>query len=81
MGRGLLKDRRLRLPLQALRKSLGKTQVEVAASAEMRQADLSRLERRQDIRLSTLKRYIQAMGGTVELVAVFPTGHRIVLDV
>jgi hypothetical protein len=80
VGRGLFKDKRLRLPLRALRTTIGKTQVEVAGMAKMRQADLSKLERRGDIKLSTLRRYVKAMGGQVELVAVFPNGRRIILD-
>jgi hypothetical protein len=80
VGRGLFKDKKFSLPLRSLRLTLGKTQVEVAKKAKMRQADLSRLERRGDTKLSTLRRYVKAMGGTVEMVAVFPTGHRITLD-
>jgi predicted transcriptional regulator len=81
MGRGLFKDKNLRLPLSAFRKTLGKTQVEVAERAKMRQADLSRLERRADIKLSTLRRYVEALGGEVEVGVVFRTGQRIILDV
>jgi hypothetical protein len=60
---------------------MGKTQVEVAAMAHMSQTDLSKLERRADMKLSTLKRYVAAMGGNIELVAVFQNGRRISLDV
>lgn len=79
VGRGLFKDRSLRLPLRAMREAIGKTQVELAELADMRQADLSRLERREDVKLSSLKRYVQGLGGQLELVVVFPTGHRIKL--
>jgi hypothetical protein len=77
VGRGLMKDKRI--PLRGLRVALGKTQVEIARAAEMSQGDLSRLEHRGDALLSTLLRYVHAVGGELELVAVFPTGHRIKL--
>lgn len=38
----------------------------------MNQGDLSKFERRTDAYLSTIRRYIEAMGGTLELVATFP---------
>jgi len=75
VGRGLRKDRRL--PLRALREAIGKTQLELAAEADMSQGDVSRLEQRADLKLSTLRRYVKALGGEVEFVAVFPNGRRI----
>lgn len=38
----------------------------------MRQEDLSKLERRTDAYLSTLRRYVEAMGGRLDSVASFP---------
>lgn len=57
--------------LKALRELVGLTQVEAAATAEMTQSELSKTERRSDHRLSTLRRYIQALGGDLEVFAVF----------
>jgi DNA-binding XRE family transcriptional regulator len=61
----------LEMNLRALRESVGKTQEDVARSAEMSQSELSRLERRNDHLLSTLRRYVAALGGDIEIVAVF----------
>ncbi len=77
--RGPRKD--ARLSLSTLRKARGMTQVELAAAADMHQSDLSVLERREDALVSTLRRYIEALGGRLDLVAVFDkSGHRIRLD-
>ncbi len=59
----------LELDLRALRVAAGKTQVEMAPAMEMTQSELSRLERREDIRLSTLHRYVHALGGRIKVVA------------
>ncbi len=61
----------LAMDLRELRKEAGKTQAEVAEIAEMTQAELSKLERRDDHLLSTLRRYVKALGGELEVVAVF----------
>jgi predicted transcriptional regulator len=53
-----------------LRRATGLTQVELAARAEMAQAELSRIERRDDHLLSTLRRYVGALGGELEVVAI-----------
>ena len=58
--------------LRELREAVSKTQKEVAAAAGMKQGDVSRLERRGDAHLSTLARYVEALGGELELVARFP---------
>jgi transcriptional regulator with XRE-family HTH domain len=57
--------------LPELRKALGKTQLEVADAAEMAQAKVSEFERREDHVLSVLRRYIEALGGKLEVSAVF----------
>lgn len=69
-----------RFSLRLLREALGKTQVEVAEKADMNQSDLSKLEGRADLKLSTLNRYLGALGADVEVTAVFPSGRRFVLD-
>jgi DNA-binding phage protein len=61
----------LEMNLRAVRELVGMTQVEAATSAEMTQSELSKTERRGDRRLSTLRRYIQALGGELEIFAVF----------
>jgi DNA-binding XRE family transcriptional regulator len=61
----------LAMELRELRQEAGKTQAEVAEIAEMTQAELSKFERRDDHLLSTLRRYVTALGGQLEVVAVF----------
>ena len=58
--------------LAALRQALGVTQVEAAQAAEMSQSELSRVERREDHLVSTLRQYVRALGGELEVTAVFP---------
>jgi predicted transcriptional regulator len=59
------------LTLQELRQGLSLTQVEVAREANMTQSELSRMESRADHRISTLRRYVDALGGKLEISAVF----------
>jgi predicted transcriptional regulator len=77
VGRGLKTGRRY--DLRTLRVALGKTQSEVARVAEMSQGDVSRLEDRLDVKLSTLERYASALGGEVD-VAVVIGGRRYRID-
>lgn len=58
--------------LQELRKSRDLTQETVAALLGVNQENVSRLERRNDLLLSTLRDYIGAMGGELDIVARFP---------
>jgi len=60
------------LSLRALRKGLKRTQVEVAEALGIGQDTVSRLESRCNIMVSTLDRYIKAIGGEVSIVAEFP---------
>ena len=61
----------LDMDLRAIRELLGKTQAEVAEASQMAQSEISRLERRRDHHLSTLRRIVKAMGGELEVVATF----------
>ena len=61
----------LEMNLKALRDHLGVTQEELAAKIGMSQAELSRSERREDHLLSTLRRYVEALGGRLDVRAVF----------
>jgi hypothetical protein len=74
LGRGLRAQRGVHLTLRTIREATGKTQVEVTKASQMDQADISRLEGRasfDDCVVSTLKRYVAALGGQLELVATF----------
>src|SRR6185295_9212569 len=59
------------LTLKALRRDLELTQVAVSRAASMTQSELSRLESRTDHLTSTLRRYVAALGGQLEIAAVF----------
>jgi len=60
------------MSLRALRKDLKRTQVEVAKALSIGQDTVSRLEGRCNIMVSTLDRYIKAIGGEMFIVAEFP---------
>ena len=58
------------LTLRELRQGLELTQQQVADRADMTQSELSRLESRADHRISTLRRYVEAMGGELEIAVL-----------
>lgn len=60
------------LALAELRVAVGATQVEVAEALATSQANVSRIEHEEDVYLSTLRRYVAALGGELEINAVFP---------
>lgn len=62
------------MALDELREARRLTQEQLAAQLGVGQAAVSRLERRTDMYVSTLQRIIQAMGGDLEIRAVFPEG-------
>jgi len=59
------------ITMRELRKFAGKSQVEVAESMGIAQGEVSRLEARSDTKLSTIQKYVEALGGEVEIVARF----------
>jgi DNA-binding XRE family transcriptional regulator len=61
---------RQELGLRAIRESLGMTQKDLAGKIEVDQGQLSRFERGQDMRVSTLRRYLGALGFDLEIAAV-----------
>ena len=60
------------LQLGELRRRRGIGQAAVAEALAVSQPNVSRIEQEDDLRLSTLARYIAALGGDLELRAVFP---------
>lgn len=60
------------LVLQELRKAMKMTQEDLASALNMKQGNLSRLEKRSDLMLSTLRKYVEAVGGELELKVKFP---------
>lgn len=61
-----------RLGFGKLRQARQLTQVALAERLDVPQAAISRMERRTDLLLSTLRQYIEGLGGQLELRAVFP---------
>jgi hypothetical protein len=62
------------MPLQELREARHLTQQQLAVQLKSGQAAVSKLERRTDMYVSTLRRFIEAMGGELEIIARFPDG-------
>ncbi len=58
--------------LTDLRQACGVTQEELVRAWEVSQENVSRVEREKDVYLSTLRTYVAALGGHLELTAVFP---------
>jgi transcriptional regulator with XRE-family HTH domain len=59
------------MPLDQLRKAQQMTQLQVAEVLGVHQGEISKIEHRSDICVSTLAEYIEAMGGRLEIRAVF----------
>jgi len=66
--------------LQQLRRAQGMTQVAMAEALGIGQDGVSRLEQRSDMRLSTLRGYVEALGGKLSIVATFPGQEPVVLS-
>ncbi len=63
--------------LQELRKAMQQSQQRLAEKLHVKQAEVSKIEHRTDMYVSTLRDYIQAMGGTLEITASFPNRNPI----
>jgi len=62
------------MPLQELRQARKLSQEALATVLGAKQASVSKLEHRTDMYISTLRSYVEAMGGTLDIVAEFPDG-------
>jgi DNA-binding XRE family transcriptional regulator len=79
--RAQINDRAMELAtLKDLRKAAEQTQEDLAAALGVGQDTISRLEKRSDMLLSTLRHYVESMGGKLELVAQFPNRPPVVID-
>ncbi|MDQ1638747.1 MAG: hypothetical protein QOF62_2086 [Pyrinomonadaceae bacterium] len=68
------------MTLQELRRARKLTQVRMAKVLGISQDGVSRLEKRSDLLLSTLRKSVEAMGGNLSLVAEFPDRDPVVLS-
>jgi transcriptional regulator with XRE-family HTH domain len=67
------------MALDELRSAKQLTQADMAEMLDVPQSSISRIERRADMYLSTLRNYIRAMGGVLQIQAIFPDGS-VVID-
>ena len=63
------------LPLYELRLARKLSQAQLAETMHVNQAAVSKMERRADIYISTLRRYVEAVGGKLVISADFPDGR------
>jgi transcriptional regulator with XRE-family HTH domain len=68
------------MTLQELRRARKLTQVRMAKKLGVSQDGISKLEKRSDLLLSTLRKTVEAMGGRLSLVAEFPDRNPVVLS-
>lgn len=66
--------------LKELRKAKALTQAQLAKTLGIRQATVAQLEKRSDLMLSTLRSYVEAMGGRLKLTVEFPDREPVTLD-
>jgi transcriptional regulator with XRE-family HTH domain len=69
-----VKETIARMALDELREARHMTQTRMAELLGTKQGNISALEKRADMYLSTLRSYVEAMGGKLELRAIFPEG-------
>ena len=62
------------LPLLELRKARNLSQEKLAQALKTSQGEISKIEHRTDMYVSTLRRFVEAMGGKLEIIAQFPDG-------
>lgn len=73
-------DRAHAMGMAALRRAADLTQQDLAASLGITQAAVAKTEARQDLLLSTLSSYMEAIGGHVRVIVTFDEGNDIELD-
>jgi transcriptional regulator with XRE-family HTH domain len=69
-----------RMALDELRTAKQLTQADMAELLNVPQSSISRIEQRADMYLSTLRNYVQAMGGMLQIQAVFPQGGAVIIN-
>ena len=70
----LAKKLKAEMPLFELRQAQGLSQASIAGILDVRQPTIAKMERNVDMYISTLRNYITAMGGTLNITAAFPEG-------
>lgn len=68
------------LPLAEIRKAIGMTQEDLAKQLEQGQGSVSKIENAADMYLTTLRKYVEALGGELHLTATFAGGRSFEID-
>jgi DNA-binding XRE family transcriptional regulator len=68
------------ITLRHLREKLGLSQSELAQRMDVQQPAISKLERRQNLELNTLRSVVNALGGTIEIIVRIPDREPILLS-
>jgi len=66
--------------LQELRKSFECSQEKIAKKLHIKQAAVSKIEHKTDMYVSTLRSFIEAMGGSLEIIAKFPNAKPVKIN-
>jgi DNA-binding XRE family transcriptional regulator len=68
------------IPLAEIRKAIGLTQEELARKLDQGQGSVSKIENAAEMYLTTLRKYVEALGGELRLTAAFPDGRQFEID-
>ncbi|HEV2690102.1 MAG TPA: helix-turn-helix transcriptional regulator [Bryobacteraceae bacterium] len=79
-NRRRVRDELQRMALDELRNAKQLTQADLAEMLDVPQSSISRIEQRADMYLSTLRNYVRALGGALEIQAVFPDGRKVAIS-
>jgi len=63
------------LPIGEIRKAVGMTQIELAERLDIAQGSVSKIENATDMYISTLRKYVKALGGELHITAKFSRGR------
>ncbi len=75
-----VRDELQRMALDELRSAKRLTQADMAEMLDVPQSSISRIEQRADMYLSTLRNYVHALGGVLQIQAVFPEGGAVAIS-
>ncbi len=75
-----VRDELQRMALDELRRAKQLTQADMAEMLDVPQSSISRIEQRADMYLSTLRDYVHALGGVLQIQAVFPDGGAVAIS-
>lgn len=69
-----------KMPLAEIRKAIGMTQADLADKLDVAQGSVSKFENAADMYLTTLRKYVEALGGELHLTAKFSDGRVLEID-